>query len=413
MKRVLVFYMMHTLVCSHLKAQAIDVPPPEDVKSIMMENRNSGRLFSRIARVGDNITFSFDILRSESQNLYYTFVLADADWNPSDLNKAEYIDGFEENVIEHVQFSENTLQLYVHYRISLPTADCSLTRSGNYYLIVYEDEPDQALFTYRFGLYLDYCEVIPNERQARSTKKKCENEQLHIQVRPRRLPSDLFFDQSRLVVVQNHDMLHSTSSLPPTHHTNQERTYIVDFEAGNEFRVFSTQSTAFGGQNVVRISLGERYEFELDKEELRKTSTYVPRRDLNGAYVLLTDQTDEWQTRADYVDVDFGVETFLLPGESLYVIGAMNEYRLVDPLTKAEGQQLYTTRLRLKQGYYNYRYVICKEGVCDMCTTEGSHFLTQNHYTILFYCPDAWGSHHLVGVFETLDVTKDEVQTVF
>ena len=47
----------------------------------------------------------------------------------------------------------------------------------------------------------------------------------------------------------------------------------------------------------------------------------------------------------------------------------------------------YTAELYLKQGLYNYVYVSVKDGVMepDLTSFEGSHYETENDYTILIY----------------------------
>ena len=49
--------------------------------------------------------------------------------------------------------------------------------------------------------------------------------------------------------------------------------------------------------------------------------------------------------------------------------------------------KMYTARILLKQGIYNYLYEICDTQTqkTERSTLEGSHFNAENDYTLLFY----------------------------
>ncbi|MFZ4464005.1 MAG: type IX secretion system plug protein domain-containing protein, partial [Bacteroidales bacterium] len=100
----------------------------------------------------DQLQLSFDILGDEAYVYNYTILHCTYDWKPSDLQKIEYINGYEEDQIRDYRFSMNTLTSYVHYDFSFPTDNLKPKLSGNYLLIVYGERPeaDQMLFTCRF-----------------------------------------------------------------------------------------------------------------------------------------------------------------------------------------------------------------------------------------------------------------------
>ncbi|PKP15304.1 MAG: hypothetical protein CVU06_16815, partial [Bacteroidetes bacterium HGW-Bacteroidetes-22] len=99
------------------------------------------------------IECSFDDLNGGLKGYRYTLVHCDAGWNPSDLTKNEYLEGYEDDEIRDYAFSFNTLQEFTHYSFSFPNEYISPTISGNYVLIVYEDTPEKPLFTSRFMIY--------------------------------------------------------------------------------------------------------------------------------------------------------------------------------------------------------------------------------------------------------------------
>ncbi|MCL4482106.1 MAG: DUF5103 domain-containing protein, partial [Bacteroidetes bacterium] len=54
------------------------------------------------------LVFKFDELSREPKTFNYTLVHCDADWNPSRLVTAEYLDGFPENPVNDYASSVNT-----------------------------------------------------------------------------------------------------------------------------------------------------------------------------------------------------------------------------------------------------------------------------------------------------------------
>jgi len=65
-----------------------------------------------------------------------------------------------------------------------------------------------------------------------------------------------------------------------------------------------------------------------------------------------------------------------------------------------EDDGTYEALLYLKQGYYDYQYVFLPDGkrIADESIVEGSHFETENKYTILVYYRPVGGRYdQLVG----------------
>jgi hypothetical protein len=72
----------------------------------------------------------------------YRIVHCNADWSQSDILEIDYLEGFNDVVIEDWENSVNTNQLYTHYQFSLPNENVALKASGNYRVEVYDDEED-------------------------------------------------------------------------------------------------------------------------------------------------------------------------------------------------------------------------------------------------------------------------------
>ena len=84
----------------------------------------------------EKLKLSFDLLGDYAYTYQYTLIHCTHDWKPSQLQKIEYIQGFEEERIDQYRFSLNTITPYVHYDVLLPSSQMQLSKSGNYLLVI-------------------------------------------------------------------------------------------------------------------------------------------------------------------------------------------------------------------------------------------------------------------------------------
>jgi len=98
---------------------------------------------------GERLELTFDDLLQKDYFLKYTLIHCTHDWQYSSLNQIEYLDGFSEDLINDYSFSFNTIVPYTRYRLVFPTDEMRITKSGNYLLVVYDDNIDNPVLTKR------------------------------------------------------------------------------------------------------------------------------------------------------------------------------------------------------------------------------------------------------------------------
>ena len=97
------------------------------------------------------LEFRFDDFSGTSRTFGYTLVHCDENWMRSNLSPQEYLSGYGQGLIREKTSSFNTTFSYIHYRLVFPEEECRPIISGNYALVVYnEDHPDEIVLTRRF-----------------------------------------------------------------------------------------------------------------------------------------------------------------------------------------------------------------------------------------------------------------------
>ena len=88
----------------------------------------------------DVLRFSFDKMDHVYHRYTCRIVHCNSDWAQSDLLEMDYLDGFNDFVINEWENSVNTTALYTHYQFTIPNDEVSIKASGNYRVEVFDDE---------------------------------------------------------------------------------------------------------------------------------------------------------------------------------------------------------------------------------------------------------------------------------
>ena len=332
------------------------------------------------------------------KNYTLTFVLCNADWTPSDLMASEYLGGFSDVNIFNFAYASNTFQKYTHYDILFPQTNMSFTKSGNYIMYVYIDgNKDNIAFTRRMMVYDNKVSLLSTFRQAMSDGEQFNKQHIDFTISANAYDLNNPYKDMKVVLTQNYRWDNAVTDIKPTFMNGSQFTYSMDdastFNGGNEFRYFDMRSLRFLTEKVANIYRDEsnKNHVVLYPDELRANKSYSFYNDLNGNFLIKNRETQgNVDLEADYVYVEF----FLpyanpVTGGNFYVMGKLTDWRMNKNSKMTYNYQRvgYEAKLYLKQGYYNYMYVLSNDATKtgDETVTEGNHWDTENDYNILVY----------------------------
>ena len=345
----------------------------------------------------DRLIISFDDLGEDLRRFRFTIVHCGSDWKTtSEITAFDYIDGFSEGNIDQYTYSYNTTIRYIHYEAFFPTENMRPKLSGNYLLKVYDEDPSRVVFTIRFMVVEQTSvSIIGRVEQASRIDEKITNQQIDFTVN---LNGFKVYDVGReikVVIRQNGRWDNLLTVTKPRFTRGDELDYRFDenisFRGGNQYRNFDIKSMIYQTERIARIVYDTANQVFLLTDSPRTYKEYITDKDLNGQYFIKNDEhAENSNTEADYAWVHFFLPfPAVLTTGSFHVIGELTMWQLNDAskMVFNYDRKGYELNLLLKQGYYNYLYVLREplKQVADESFIEGSHWETENDYTILVY----------------------------
>lgn len=370
------------------------------------------------------IEISFDYLSHDTKQYTYRVLHCDKNWQASQINSYEYLDGFTTNDIVDYELSVNTQQEYTHYWLEFPNEDMHLTASGNYVLQVYQDgDPENVVAEACFSVVEPIVGIDAKLRANTDIELNGRYQQLDIDLQTNAL--DLRDAQDVTVIVTQNGRRDNRVTLDKPSFVEPNRLRYINqktliFEGGNEYRHFDMYSTYYAGYNVNRVVYQQgEYHALLETDELRGTMSkgagregqvFLSEQDANGQWVVNCEKTDYVDTEAEYMWVHFvlPVTTPIMDGY-VFVGGDLfyNQYTADNMMMYDAEEKCYYARAYLKQGGYNYLYYVGRttggahqsaNWQMTLLPLEGSHWQTENEYTIdVYYRPFGARYDRLVG----------------
>lgn len=358
----------------------------------------------------EKIQLNFDYLQEDSQDLVYQIEHCNADWKKSSLSEFKYLEGFSTNFITNYELSFNTNINYTNYSLEIPNNDIKLNKSGNYNIIVYKDEEKKdTLFIARFYIIESLVNIKGRVRTCTNPRYIETSQEIDFSVENTKLKIFDPINDLKTYIWQNGDQS-NRKELKALF--IQDNIYSYDYNeenvflAGNEFRQFKTTNNKYIGRFIDSVTEDANYSYyNLSPAYNRHYKKYIYERDINGRYIISVDNKNNVNTEADYTYVNFTLAMDTPLNKDIYIYGKLTNWSLQDKFKLKYDLRIraYTLSLLLKQGYYNYEYVVSDKNNIDRNFIEGSHYQTENDYYIAVYYKDYSNSYDRLIGFKQLN----------
>lgn len=343
----------------------------------------------------EQLKLSFDDLEGDYKNYAYTLVHCSANWEPSNIMTSEFLDGFIDNPVTEYKYSRNTAQKYTHYFFTFPNENLKILRSGNYIVKVYTDNDQEKLvLTKRFMVYENKVSIDARAHQATIIEDRNYKQEVDFTINTSGYDIANPFGELTVMIRQNNRWDNAVVGLKPQFVKDQELDYDYDdvnvFRGGSEFRWADTRSLRYQNERIAKFTYesGENHVY-LVNDDKRTYKRYVSAQDINGRYLIHMDDYE-----ADY-EGDYAWVHFFLPWDppttegNLYIFGGLSDWQCKPEfkLKYNAERKGYEASVYLKQGYYNYEYVLLRDNdkAADDFFVEGMHWETSNDYAVYVY----------------------------
>ncbi len=346
----------------------------------------------------ERLVFSFDDLDSDYKKYEYTIIHCDENWNKSDLMPNEYLDSFSDDYIDNYEYSFNTMQPYTHYTKVIPNDVIRFRLSGNYLLKVYLDgDEENVVFTRRFFVVEEKVNVIANVSMTSDVSKRDEMQRVRFSIITTGVNVTDPYREISVTVRQNGRWDNAITDLQPRLVTGNELQYdhtgVNVFNGGNAFRYFDIKSLRYNSFRVESIDYNAQdgYQVYLYPDEVKRKDVFVNvQESINGKFLVKTEDMENSTLQSEYARVHFFLpyKTPLIQGK-LYLMGELTYWQFLREaeLTYNYERGGFEGDLLLKQGFYNYHYILLPNDARrgDVTLIEGNFFETNNEYTIYVY----------------------------
>lgn len=334
----------------------------------------------------------FDDFDGDFKAYQYTLILCDANWQESSLLSSQYLQGYPQDFITQYDFSFNTYVPYTHYDLTFPTENMRPTKSGNYLLVVFLNDKKKPIITQRVVLYETLVDIGIEVKRPNTGDHFSTHQQVDFTVNHAAYDMPSPFIDMKVAVLQNGRWDNAITGLQPRFMNGNSLDFNYDLEndfaGANEFRELDLKNMQGLSQRVNKLVIEDTWVAYVMPERFRNIARYTFWDDINGHYVIRKLDADNSDIEADYVWVDFLLQTdrpvddgqIILYGEiSNYV------YRPEYQMYYDYDRKGYTAKILMKQGYYNYCYAWTDGETIDIGRVEGDHWETENQYTVIVY----------------------------
>jgi hypothetical protein len=372
-------------------AQFQEIIPPYNIKtaSFLQNGQNVVPVFN----LREGFQFQFDDLYGDEANYFYILTHCDYNWNESQLSKAEYIEGFDDQRIQIAENSFNTLQLYTHYTLNFPNKFTRFKVTGNYMLTIVNNNKE-VIFSRKFILFENLVSVPMQVRRARTNQFQNTKQNLEFSIKSDAIQFQNPLANVKILLIQNGNFNTMIKNVKPMFTIGNDLIYRYDTETqfwgGNEFLNYYNKDIRAASNTVAQVRSGETYKSILYTNEARRNSIYTFFPDINGNFLVSNINAENNNIEADYSWVFFSLSAPSYFGKKdIYIVGMFDNYALSEENKMEYNAKIsrYEKAIFIKQGFVNYEYQIAdKNGIIDQENAiDGNFHQTLNDYLALVY----------------------------
>nr|MBP7472798.1 DUF5103 domain-containing protein [Prevotella sp.] len=396
-------------ICCNINAQRNEIFN-ENISSLQVVGGTKWTTIPIINLNGnEKINISFDELSHEYHRYSYSIQHLEADWSESEnIFGADYINGFSsDNIIDNIDESFNTIELYTHYSISLPNDRCQFKMSGNYCVTVFDEDNNNDLI---LKAYFMIVEPLVNINMSVYTNTDVDINNCHQQVDMNVNFSNISVSepkkQIKTVLLQNGRWDNARINITPQSITTDGLKWFhchdFIFDAGNEYHKFEALDETHTTMGLESVNWdGKEYHAWTWTDEPRPN--YVYDESANGSFYIRNSDNNDNDITTEYVLVHFRLKSPIISND-IFINGAWtqdsfdNRYKM----NYNEVNKQYETEIKLKQGYYSYQYLMLNnDGTTSFVPSEGNFFQTENQYqSLVYYRGNSDRTDRLIGFNE-------------
>ena len=407
MKLKLIYCLLFSLCFSIIYGQESEIIPPDYIKTITFKsNTNESEL--PILKLNETLQLEFDALNGDEDDFYYVIDYYNFDWTPSRLIKSEYLQGLDDVRIVNYENSFNTYQIYSHYNLQIPNSQTRLKISGNYMLKIYNDDRE-LVFSRKFMIYEELAQVGISIKRSRDVKFISQKQTVDFKISSPSMHFNNPKQTVKTVIIQNNNLNTAITGLKPLYTIGRELIYKYtnesSFWGGNEYLYFENKDVRGANIGVQFVDLKDIYHHYLFTDIIRSNRPYTYNPDINGNFLITALDADNVDIEADYTVLHFSLQhPEILGNKSIHIYGNFNNYT-IDEDTRMDFNSdtgFYETNLLLKQGFYNYKYVVVDaNGALEEGAISGNFDQTENNYKVLVYYRDLGARYdRIIGLGE-------------
>ena len=186
-------------------------------------------------------------------------------------------------------------------------------------------------------------------------------------------------------------MNYSIENIKPQYNLGKKLIYKYDnelsFWGGNEYLYFENKFVRNTNIKIRGFDLNEIYSNYLYTDISRKNKKYTYNPDINGGFLFDVSNSSNPEFEADYVNVNFSLKKpdFIASETKIYIVGDFNNHEISENYIMSYNpiNELYESKIKLKQGFYNYKYVaVDSNNEIIHGKIDGNFDETENEYNL-------------------------------